>query len=235
MRYLDQFKNRLEKGWKGSLVSVAEAKTIEPNAKKYLSQLAQRGQIKKVIWGWYWVPEHSRDFFDFLGRENHFKVVQKQTAGAIWNGDFIHRDIYCIAVRDRSYGKALEKLASSLGWKVQAETKAFKKNEYERVGRVYVERLEDTIVDCVKEWAFADAFASLQQHYRKVDWDKITRRYWERLSGSNVRVGSVLKYGTSIMNHNRETGIYSENRSKVSDAFIKRQVEEAAERVGGLA
>ncbi|MBZ5536966.1 MAG: hypothetical protein LAO31_13520 [Acidobacteriia bacterium] len=86
----------------------------------------------------------------------------------------------------------MEKLASSHGWKIQTETKDFKKNEYERVGRVYVERLEDTIVDCVKEWAFADAFASLQQHYKKVDWDKISRRYWERLSGSNVRVGSVL-------------------------------------------
>jgi hypothetical protein len=37
------------------------------------------------------------------------------------------------------------------------------------------------------------------------------------------------------MNHYRETRIYSENRSRVSDGFIKRQVEEAAERVGELA
>jgi predicted transcriptional regulator of viral defense system len=235
MRYLEQFKKRLEKQWKGSLVSVAEAKAIEPNARKYLSQLAQQAQIEKIIWGWYWVPEKYRDFFDFLGKEQHFKVVQKQTAGAFWNGDFIHRDVYRIAVRDRSYGMALEKLAGSHGWKIQIETKDFKKSTYQRVGRICVERLEDTIVDCVKEWAFTDAFASLHQHYKKVDWDKISRRYWERLSGSNARVGSVLKYATSIMNHQMGTKFYSANRSRISDGFIKRQIEEAAEKVVDLA
>jgi hypothetical protein len=40
-----------------------------------------------------------------------------------------------------------------------------------------VEELEETIVDCIKAWAFADAFASVVQNYNDVDWARISRHY----------------------------------------------------------
>ncbi|MBI4446868.1 MAG: hypothetical protein HY645_13305, partial [Acidobacteria bacterium] len=122
MDYLDGFRERLEKKWKGSLVSVSDAKGVEANAKEYLGQLARKREIEKVAWGWYWVPDSYESVFDFLAKDRHFKVLQKQTAAAVWNGDFIHREHYSIAVKNGSYGRALEAFAKSRGWRVSVET-----------------------------------------------------------------------------------------------------------------
>jgi hypothetical protein len=231
MDYLEHFRRKLERRWKGSLISVAEAREIEPNAKKYLSELAAAGEITKVSWGWYWIADKYRDFFDFLGKDKHFKVLQKQSAAAFWNGDFIHRESYSVAVRDRSYARALRSFASLQGWKVEVEAREFQEGEYGRMQGLPVEALEETIVDCVKEWAFADAFASIFQNHKAVDWDRISKHYWERIPRSNVRVGQVLKYGEAIMDREPERPV----RSAIPDGFVSRQVEEAAQRVIELA
>lgn len=235
MNYLDRFHGKLERRWKGSLISVAEAKAIEPNAKKYLSQLAGTHQVDKVTWGWYWVPDEYKDFFDFLAKDHHFKVLQKQSAAALWNGDFIHRDSFTVAVRNSSYARALKTFAKSQGWNVEVETRNFEKNEYRRMRGLAVEELEDTIVDCVKEWAFADAFASVRQNKDAVDWDRISRHYGERIPQSNIRVGQVLKYGTAIMGSQSKDLENSAHRARIPDDFVRRQVKEAAERVTELA
>ena len=231
MRYLDAFRRRLEQKWKGSLVSTSEARETDPNAKKYLSQLVRQGQIEKVVWGWYWVPADCDGFFEFLAKDRHFKVLHKQTAAAYWSGDFIHRDQFAVAVQDSSYGRALEKFAASQGWKVRVEARTFARAEYRAVGGLYVEALEETIADCVKEWAFMDAFASLHQNCKTIDWSRISQHYWERIPRSNTRVGQVVKYGASIIGREAGSNSYSQTRARIDDDFVRRQVEEAAERV----
>lgn len=212
-------------------MSVAEARQVEPNAEKYLLRLAKRGEIEKVSRGWYWVPAESEDVFAFLTRERHFKVLQKQTAASWWNGDFIHCDYFSVAVKDKSYGRALEDFAASQGWNVSVEARDLKEIKYRRIrGNLYVEALEETIVDCVKEWAFVDAFASLHENRDSVDWARVTRHYWERIPRTDTRVGQVLQYGTTVLGREGQVG-YPATRARLSDSFVRRQVEEAAEKV----
>lgn len=234
MGYLSRFREQLEKKWKGSLVSVSEARSLEVNAKEYLRQLLREGQVEKVTWGWFWVPDAYQDFFDFLAQDKHFKVLQKQTAAAVWNGDFVHREHYSIAVKDRSYGRALEAFAKLQGWNVSVETRDFKKGQYTKIGGLYVEALEDAIVDCLKEWAFVDAFACLYENYDSVAWSRISRRHWERIPRTNARVGQVLKYGTAVIGKESGSDAHPATRADIPDSFIRRQVEEAAQKVAEL-
>ena len=230
---LESFYGKLKKHFKGSLIRVGEATEIDPHAKEYLNRLAGSGRVERVKWGWYWVPDTYSDFFDFLAKDRHFKVLHKQSAAAYWNGDFIHRDQYTVAVDDQAYGKALESFARSRGWNVAAERRKFQAKEYKKVGRLYVEALEPTIIDCTKEWSFADAFACVRENQSKIDWKVISKRFWERMKGRNVRVGQVLNYGVDVMN--REDGKSAESRTRIQDNFVRRQVEEAALKVVDLA
>ena len=230
MGYLDTFLEKLEKDWKGSLVSVSDAKQVEKNAKKFLSLLAQQDRLARVSWGWYWVPDKYQDFYDFLTKDKHLKVLQKQTAASFWNGDFIHRDYYIVAVQNESYGKALQKLSEGQGWNTRIETRNLTDMNYEEIDGIYVESIEDTIIDCLKEWAFTDAFATLHENYEALDWDKVSKHYWERIPRTNLRVGQVIKYGTNIITRGTQHSQYS-SRARMPEGFMKRQVEEAAEKV----
>ena len=96
---------------------------------------------------------------------------------------------------------------------------------------MYVESLEDTIVDCVKDWAFADALSSLHENKDRVDWRRIFSHSWERISGTNTRVGQVVKYGTSIIGRETGSSAYAESKTAIPDDFVRRQVEEAAAKV----
>ncbi|UCE75195.1 MAG: hypothetical protein JSV56_05700, partial [Methanomassiliicoccales archaeon] len=96
--YLTKFNNKLKRKWKGSLVKVKNIKHMEPNAKKYLNNLAKAKLIKNITWGWYWIPSNPKDFFDFLRQDKNFKIISSQTAASFWNYDFIHRDMYTIKV-----------------------------------------------------------------------------------------------------------------------------------------
>jgi hypothetical protein len=224
MGYLDEFRTQLEKEWKGSLVSVREAKTMEPHAKEYLAKAACEGLVERVTWGWYYLPAPYNDPLDFLTGERHFKVLQKQTAASMWNSDFIHRDQYTIAVEDHSFARALRAFAQIRGWNMNIEVRTFNKNEYVTISNNFVEGLEETIVDCVKEWSFTDAFASLYEQRNMVSWQKLSRHDWERIPRTKTRVGQVIKYAAKM------TGM-PKKRAMISDEFVKRQVDEAIERV----
>jgi len=56
-----------------------------------------------------------------LEKDKNFKVISAQTAASFWNNDFVHRDVYVLKVKDRSYGKALKEFAKKKGWNVEAE------------------------------------------------------------------------------------------------------------------
>ena len=118
--YLTEFSKRLSH-YEGGLIKVKSRKAIEPKAKEYLNKLSKDGSIERVKWGWYWVPTEVKDVWDFLEKDQNFKVVSAQTAASFWNNDFVHRDVYVLKVKDESYGKALKELGKKKGWNFEVE------------------------------------------------------------------------------------------------------------------
>ena len=184
-----------------------------------------------MTWGWYWIPDDYEGFFDFLAKDKHLKVLQKQSAASYWNGDFVHRDHYTLAVDNGSYGKALEKFAQGRGWNVHVEVRNVEQLNYQETDGMCVEGLEETIVDCLKEWAFADAFAVWYENQKSVNWPRIMERYWERIPGTNIRIGQVLQFGANTIGQETGNNTHFYSRATVTDDFMKRQIEEAAEKV----
>ena len=119
--YLQDFRTALEKKWFGSLFSVRDAEQVHDRAKEYLHRLSKSDEVKRVGWGWYYISGEYKGPWDFLTRDKGFKVVIKQTAASIWDYDFIHRDIYRLAVEDRSYKNALESFAREMDWIFEVE------------------------------------------------------------------------------------------------------------------
>lgn len=231
--YLQRFYKRLKERFSGSLVKVETAKQIEPNAKEYLNKLAKAGLIERVRWGWYWVPEKIEDAWDFFEKDKNFKIISRQTAASFWNYDFIHRDAYVLKVTDKSYGKALEEFAKRRGWRIHAQyvPKPSKEN-YEKVGNLLVESMEETIIECMQEWAFIDAFATLYSNRKSIRLRKLSEaNYWKRVSGSSVRVRQALEYGCHLVNELTGRKIFDVKEPKLEDDYVKREIEEAVEKV----
>lgn len=222
--YLERFRHRLGK-YEGSLLRVASVS--EPHAKEYLSKLARQGAVERVDWGWYYVPSRTppRTPFEFLAQDRNFKVVTRQSAASLWNADFIHRDIVTVAVEDLSYGRALEALARRHGWKFSIDYNPEARDiPMKRIGGLRVEDRGQTVIDCIKRWAFVDALATMAAH-REVRWDHVARdAYWLRISRSDVRVGQALEYVTHGLFH---VG----GEIHIRDDFVRRQLDEAIEKV----
>ncbi len=226
--YLNQFYRKMKRKWKGSLVKVEYVE--EPNAKEYLNKLAKEGLIEKVSWGWYWIPEEIEDVWDFLGRDKNFKVVAMQTAASLWNYDFVHRDTVVLKVRDSSYGRALQEFAKQRGWSVEVEyAKAI---NYRKMGNLFVEDLEDTVIDCLQHWAFMDAFAALYTNREKLRLERLAdAAYWRRISRTDVRVRQALEYGAYKMNELSGERLFSVRGLDLKDEFVKGEIDEAVEKV----
>ncbi len=214
------------------MVSVHAVEEIEHNAKEYLSKLAKRGSIERVVWGWYWIPDSATDIWQFLREDRNFKVVSSQTAASIWNGDFVHRDVYVLKVTDRSYGRALREFAKKRGWKVELEFVKPTKVKYRHIDGLLVEDVEESIIGCLRRSAFTDAFATLYANRNRVNAGKLAERaYWTRISGSDVRARQVLEYGYHAANKLEGRKIFPEKTVRLHDEFVKRDVEEAVEKV----
>jgi len=136
---LETFKVALVEDFSGSLFKVRDAEKVHPRAKEYLHGLGKDGEIRRVSWGWYCIPEEYRDPWDFLTRDRGFKIVIKQTAASAWNYDFIHRDVYRLAVEDSSYKRALEGFARQMGWNFEVEYHNKIPYEYKRVDKLFIE------------------------------------------------------------------------------------------------
>lgn len=223
--YLARFRSRL-KPREGSLVRVASVS--EPNAKEYLSQLAKAGAVDRVDWGWYYVPAQRppESALEFLAQDKNFKVVTGQTAASFWNGDFIHRDAVTVTVDDASYKRALGSFAEKKAWSIDAEYDSGARGIPARnVGRLRVEERGATVADCFKRWAFIDAVATLTPRLPA----RVKREaYWERISGTNVRVGQAVQYAA----HRLFDG---EGDARINDDFVRKQLDEAVEKVRELA
>lgn len=229
--YLAEFNEKM-KPFKGSLVKVNSVKGIESNAKEYLNKLAKEGVIERVKWGWYWVPIDVKDIWDFLGKDRHFKVISAQTAASFWNNDFVHRDVYVLKITDKSYGKALKKFAKKRGWNIKVEyLKDISKIKYRKIGNLFIEDIEENVIECLQNWAFADAFATLYENRGKINLDRLYRKsYWKRISKTNVRARQVLEYG--FHQFGELGGVeFPHRETKLEDAFVKREIDEAVEKV----
>ena len=232
--YLTEFNKRLRCS-KGSLVRVNSVKDVEPNAKEYLNKLSKEGLIERVKWGWYWIPTKVKDIWDFLEKDKNFKVVSAQTAASFWNHDFVHRDIYVLKVKDRSYGEALKEFAKKRGWTFEVEySKDPSEIKYRKIGKLLVEDIEENVIDCLQNWAFADAFATLYENRDKINLNRLYKEsYWKRISKTNVRAKQALEYGFHRLG---ELGgvEFPHRETRLEDDFVKREIDEAIEKVAEL-
>ncbi len=232
-KYLNRFHKKLKKDHKGGLIKVNNIKELEPNAKEYLNKLAKLGYIERVTWGWYWVPDDYQDFFDFLKKDKNFKILSAQSAASFWNYDFVHREIFNIKVDDISFKKALEVFSKSKDWEVEVEyVKNPSELRYIKRGGIFVETREKTIIGCIQRWAFLDAFAVLYTNKNSIRLKELKRRaYWKRIKKSNVRVRQVLDYGAYRFYRLSKEHVFKTRKITIEDEFIKRDIDEAIERV----
>ena len=230
-QYLTQFRKKL-KPYEGSLVSVKSVKGTEPNAKEYLNKLSKEGSIERVKWGWYWVPAEVKDVWEFLEKDQNFKVVSAQTAASFWNNDFVHRNVYVLKVKDESFGKALKEFGKKRGWNFEVQySKDTSKIKYRKIGNLLVENIEENVIECIQNWAFADAFAVLSKNKDKINLDRLYKEsYWKRISKTNVRAKQALEYGFHQL---EELGgaEFPHREAKLEDSFVRREIDEAIERV----
>jgi hypothetical protein len=232
--YLTEFNGKL-RPFKGSLVRVKSVESIEPNAKEYLNKLSKESLIEWVKWGWYWVPTKIKDVWDFLEKDKNFKIVSAQTAASFWNNDFVHRDFYVLKVKEKSYGKALKEFARKRGWSIEVEyLKDPTKIKYRKVGNLFVEDIEENVIECLQKWAFADAFATLYENRDKINFNRLYKEsYWKRISKTNVRAKQALEYGFHQLG---ELGgvEFPHRETRLEDDFVKREIDEAIEKVAEL-
>jgi len=230
--YLQRFHEELTKEWKGSLVRVNSIKKIETNAKEYLNKLAKAGYIERVKWGWYWVPDKVEDAWDFLQKDRNFKAIAAQSAASFWNNDFIHRDTIALKVSDRSYAEALKEFGSKRGWNFILEYADPGELRYKKFGNLFVEEIEDSIMDCMQNWAFIDALATLYSNKERIRLKQLLdRAYWKRISKTDVRVRQALEYGCNLINKSLGKEIFPVREPRLEDLYVRREVDEAVERV----
>jgi len=221
----------LKRKFNGSLFNVKDAAQIDARAKEYLHRLGKSGEVGRAHWGWYYVPEEQKDVWDFLVRDKGFKVVVKQTAASIWNYDFVHRNVYRLAVENRSYKKALERFGEERGWIFEVEYYDKVPYSYREVDGLFVEIPESCLVNCVAEWAFLDAFAILCFRRDEISFGMIRElARWARVSRTDARVWSAIKYGCSLINTRLGERLFDVRSTSLRQEDIRELIEEAVEK-----
>lgn len=232
--YLDEFFENLESRYKGSLFTVKDAGQISGRAKEYLHRLEKAGRIERVRQGWYHIPDEVKDAWDFLTRDRGFKVIIKQTASSIWNYDFVHRNVYRLAVENSSFKRALEKFAEKRGWMFEVEfyEDLKKKIDYKEVDGLLVEKPESCIVNCTVDWSFLDALAVLFFRREEIPLDNVRKLgRWRRISKTKIRAWNAIKYGCNLFNERMDKKIFDVKSTGLRRGDVKELVEEAVEKV----
>lgn len=167
-----------------------------------------------------------------MAKDKNFKVIIKQTAASIWNYDFVHHNVYRLAVKDESYKKALEKFARMMGWKFEVEYYDKIPYEYKTIDGLNVETPESSIVSCMTEWSFTDAFAVLYFRRNEISLNKVkVLGRWKRISRTNIRVWTSVKYGCKLFNEYFNQKIFKIRSAELKQNEVKELIEEAVEKV----
>ena len=230
--YLKEFYGALKK-YKGGLIRVSSAKKLNKNAREYLTKLAKQGIIEKAAWGWYYVkPKKEASVLEFLQQDQNFKAIVSQSAASFWNNDFIHRESLNVAVDDKSFKKALETFTTKKGWQLTVEyNKDTRKLKFEKIKKLSVEGPDEAIIECIKNWAFADAIAVLVVNKKSINWQKLTERsYWTRISGTDVRVRQAIEYAAYQLNKKSDTK-FDVRKITIGNNFVRQELDEAVEKV----
>lgn len=230
--YLKEFYDALKK-YEGGLIRVSSAKKLNKNAREYLTKLAKQGVIEKASWGWYYVkPKKEASALEFLQQDQNFKAVVSQSAASFWNHDFIHREALNVVVDNKSFKKALEAFAKKKGWQLTIEyNKDARKTRFERIKKLSVEGPDKAIIECVKNWAFADAIAVLVVNRKSINWEELTERsYWTRVSGTDVRARQAIEYAAYQLNKKTVTK-FDVRKISISNNFVRQELDEAIEKV----
>jgi len=229
--YLEKFNAALVEKWDSSLFKVSSAKELDARGKEYLHRLEKLGKVKKVYWGWYYIPGKKMDVWDFLTNDKGFKVLIKQTAASLWDYDFIHRDIYRLAVENQSYKKALESFACEVGWTFEVECYDKVPYDYKMVDGLLIESPESCIISCTSDWAFTDAFATLYFRRDEINFEKLKElSRWKRISKVDTRVWTAIKYSCKLFNEQLNKTIFKVKTTEVRED-LKELIEEAVEKV----
>ena len=94
-----------------------------------------------------------------------------------------------------------------------------------------VESLESSIASCIAEWSFLDALAMLYFRRNEVNFRKLRAiSRWRRISRSNIRVWSVIKYACSLFNERFGEKLFNVRKTSLSRE-IKELVDEAVDKV----
>jgi len=96
---------------------------------------------------------------------------------------------------------------------------------------LFVEDIEENVIECLQNWAFADAFATLYENRDKINLHRLYEEsYWKRISRTDVRVKQALEYGFHQLGELGDAKI-SHREPKLEDEFVKRGIDEAIEKV----
>ncbi len=229
--YLQDFKSALKQEWAGSLFTVRSALRMNQRAKEYLHRLNKSGEVTRVHWGWYYLPE-KEDPWEFLVKDKGFKVVIKQSAASVWNYDFIHRDIIHLAVAEQSYKNALEGFAGKMGWDFEVEYHDKIPYKYVNIDGLLVQTLETCIVDCIADWAFTDAFATLYYRRREVDFQKLRESArWRRVSKTATRAWQIITFGCGLLNKQQRRSVCKIRETASVPNELEELTREAIEKV----
>ena len=108
--------------------------------------------------------------------------------------------------------------------------------KYTKINGLLIEDMENNIIDCLKKWAFTDAFATVYENRKNIDFKKILKQsYWFRIRRSNVRIKQALEYGFFKMNEAMGKNLFPSRKIEFTDRYIKREIDESIEKVMDLA
>jgi hypothetical protein len=119
-----------------------------------------------------------------------------------------------------------------VGWNFEVEFHRKITYEYREIDGLFVESLESCIVNCIAEWLFIDAFAAL--YFRRDDIDFVKLKNlgrWKRISGTNIRVWTLIKYGCKLFNEYFRKEIFKFKAVEIKQADVRELINEAIEKV----
>jgi hypothetical protein len=103
---------------------------------------------------------------------------------------------------------------------------------YRKFGNLFVEEIEDSIINCIQNWAYTDAFATLYSNKERIRLKQLLgKAYWKRISKTNVRARQALEYGCNLINKSLRKNIFPVREPRLEDLYVKREIDEAIERV----
>lgn len=119
-----------------------------------------------------------------------------------------------------------------MGWDFEIEYHERIPYEYKELDDLFIETIESSIVSCTSECSFIDAFATLYFRRDEMDFEKLREiGRWKRISNSDTRVWTALKYGCKLFNEHFGKEIFHVRvRGELSED-IRELIEEAVERV----